>query len=64
MQPAALRLVPAAQVEHGEQAVALAADQLTPAVQATHLVLAAVEHVEERKLPAVQALDAQALQGA
>ena len=56
--------VPAAQVVQGAQAVALVADQLTPAVQAEHLVLAVVEHVEERKLPAAQALDAQALQGA
>jgi len=56
--------VPAAQTVQGVHAVALAADQLTPAVQVEHLVLAVVEHVEERKLPAAQTLDAQALQGA
>jgi len=48
VQPAALRLVPAAQVEHGVQAVALAADQPTPAVQAEHLVFEVVEHVALR----------------
>jgi len=37
---------------------------LKPTEQVKHLVFAVVEHVEERKLPAAQMLDAQALQGA
>ncbi len=61
---AALRLVPATQVVQGEQAVAPAADQLTPAVHAEHMVLDVAEHTAERKLPAVHTLEAHAAQGA
>jgi hypothetical protein len=58
------RLVPAAQVVQGVQAAAPAADQLTPAVHAEHLVLDVAEHAAERKLPAVHTLEAHAAQGA
>ena len=47
-QPAALRLVPAAQVAQGVQAVALAADQLTPAVQFEHAAFVVAVQVEDR----------------
>jgi hypothetical protein len=64
VQPAALRLVPAAQVEHGVQAVALAADQLMPATQDVHTAFVVAVQVEDRKRPAVQTLEAQGAHGA
>ncbi len=64
VQPAALRLVPAAQVVQVVQAVALAADQLTPAVQFEQTVSLLAVQVEDRYLPAEQLLDAHAVQGA
>jgi hypothetical protein len=48
VQAAALFLVPAGHTVHGVQAVAPAADQLTPAVQAEHAALVVGVHVEER----------------
>jgi len=64
VQPAAPRLVPAAQVEHGVQAVALAADQPTPAVHSVQTALVVAVQLEDRYLPAAQTLEAQAAQGA
>jgi len=56
--------VPAAQTVQGVHKVALAADQPTPAVQGVQTALVVAVQVEERNLPAAQALDAQALQSA
>ena len=64
VQPAALLDVPAGQTVQAAQAVALAADQLTPAVHAVHLVFAVAVQVDERYVPAVQALEEQLEHGA
>ena len=61
---AAPRRVPAGHTVQGLQDVAPAADQLTPAVQVEHAVLAVGVHIEERKLPAAHVDEAQAEQGA
>jgi hypothetical protein len=61
---AALRLVPAAQVVQGEQAVAPAADQLTPAVHVEHTAFVVAVQAEDRKRPATQTLEAHAVHGA
>ncbi len=63
-QAAALLLVPTGHNVQGVQAVALAADQLTPAAHEEHLVFAVAEHAAARKLPAAHALEAHAEQGA
>jgi hypothetical protein len=57
-------LVPAAQVEQSLQAVALAADQLTPNVQVEHTAFVVAVQAEDRKRPAAQTLEAHAAQGA
>ena len=64
LQAAALFLVPPGHTEHALHVVAFAADQLTPAVQFEHTVLAVGVQVEERYLPAAHTLDAQAEHGA
>ena len=61
---AAPRRVPAGHTVQGLQEVAFAADQLTPAVQVEHTALVVGVQVEERYLPAVHTLEAQAAQGA
>jgi hypothetical protein len=48
VQPAELRLVPAAQVVHGVQPVALAADQLTPLTQLVQTAFVVAVQVEDR----------------
>ncbi len=48
VQPATLRLVPAGQVVHGVQTIALAADQLTPVTQLVQTALVVAVQVEDR----------------
>jgi hypothetical protein len=64
VQVAALLLVPAGHTVQGVQAAALAADQLTPAVQVEHTAFVVAVQVEDRKRPATQTLEAHAAQGA
>jgi hypothetical protein len=55
---------PGAHVAQGEQAEALAADQLTPAEHAEQTWSAVALHGEARKVPAAQTLVVQLVQGA
>ena len=57
-------LVPAAHRRQAEHVVALAADQLTPAVQLLHTASAVAEQAEARNLPAAQTLEEQLEHGA
>lgn len=55
---------PGWQTVHGVQALAPAADQLTPDEQSVQFVLAVKVHVEARKLPAAHVDEAQFEHGA